>query len=849
MPVGASMGVHLGGDRDAHLRRRAQTEGEGDGGRLRMPMAQRHAARGGDRHPRDPHSMPAALVPVRGPARMLGAGVALPRSFFFFFFFFFLFEFFFFAFFGFLFAFFFAFEGFFFLFAFFFFFFFFEFQPRGGEARLPRRAALRLACAAGAADLRRRGERQQRREQQGDRGRDRDAQRGRAWKLHVSLIVTAATRLEPLRSRWPGVPMASSSRHEHGRTARSNRAVTPPSQARHRRTTPRLLDARRMAVRRLAVIEQRRISTADHSRKERILRHRKALMGVVGTLAATLAVGLGIASANSPHEPRFKPGPPSSYATTSTPIKHLVVIFQENVSFDHYFATYPNATNPAGEPPFTALPGTPSVNGLSGSLLTANPNLSNPQRLDRSEAMTCDQDHGYTAEQKAFDSGLMDKFVQNTGREKTAAECTGKASGSEPNYAVMDYYDGNTVTGLWNYAQHFALSDNSFGTTYGPSSPGAVNVTSGNTYGAICGPAKAVYNAPACEEGSITSTTPGQAGPQGQGTMYSDADPYYDICSYTEDKGNAAGTIKMGGRNVGDLLDEHGVSWGWFEGGFASPGYVPGKPATDNLSQVCTETHENVGGGVVNDYSPHHEPFQFYASTANPQHLPPTSIAAIGHQDQANHQYDMRDFWAAASSGNLPAVSYLKAPAYQDGHAGYSDPIDEQRFLVETINKLEKLPSWSSTAVVINWDDSDGWYDHQMGPVVTQSQTSLDALTGTGTCGTNLAAVPTFEGTAQQARCGVGPRIPLLAISPYAKSNYVDNTFTDQTSIVKFIEENWQLGSLGGGSADEAAGSLQNMFEFGGRRHWDRRLILEPSTGEPLYAHDSSWGRGRHGRR
>ena len=132
------------------------------------------------------------------------------------------------------------------------------------------------------------------------------------------------------------------------------------------------------------------------------------------------------------------------------------------------------------------------------------------------------------------------------------------------------------------------------------------------------------------------------------------------------------------------------------------------------------------------DYNPHHEPFQYYASTANPKHLPPTSVAMIGHQDQANHQYDLKDFCAAADGGNLPAVSYLKAADYQDGHAGYSDPLDEQTFLVDTINQLEQLPSWSSTAVVILYDDSDGWYDHQMGPIVTQSQTTLDALTGTG---------------------------------------------------------------------------------------------------------------------
>src|SRR5579864_5360256 len=89
-------------------------------------------------------------------------------------------------------------------------------------------------------------------------------------------------------------------------------------------------------------------------------------------------------------------------ATPATPIKHLVIIFQENVSFDHYFGTYPNALNPPGEPPFEAAPNTPAVNGLAGPLLTSNRNLANPHRISRDEAATCDQDHGSTHEQQAY---------------------------------------------------------------------------------------------------------------------------------------------------------------------------------------------------------------------------------------------------------------------------------------------------------------------------------------------------------------------------------------------------------------------------------------------------------------
>ncbi len=95
--------------------------------------------------------------------------------------------------------------------------------------------------------------------------------------------------------------------------------------------------------------------------------------------------------------------------------------------------------------------------------------------------------------------------------------------------------------------------------------------------------------------------------------------------------------------------------------------------------KVCTGTHTNVAGATVEPTTTRiTSRSSTTPSTANPQHLPPTSIAKIGHQDQANHQYDLKDFCAAADDNNMPAVSYLKAPAYEDGHAGYSDPLDEQ---------------------------------------------------------------------------------------------------------------------------------------------------------------------------
>jgi phospholipase C len=279
---------------------------------------------------------------------------------------------------------------------------------------------------------------------------------------------------------------------------------------------------------------------------------------------------------------------------------------------------------------------------------------------------------------------------------------------------------------------------------------------------------------------------------------------------------------EMTGQNVGDLMNKADVSWGWFSGGFR-PTARDGKGIP-----TCGSSHNNIGGQPIGDYCNICEPFQYYDSTANPAHLPPTSVDAIGHADQANHQYDLTDFFAAADGGNLPAVSFLKASGYQQGHPGISDPLDEQTFLVNTINRLQRLKSWKDTAIVVAWDDSDGWYDHVMPPLVNRSQSSQDALTGTGQCGTGTPLA------GYQDRCGHGPRQPLLVISPYAKSNHVDHTMTDQTSILRFVEDNWLGGArIGDGSYDALAGPLTGMFDF---KHGPRtqRLSLDESKASPV---------------
>jgi phospholipase C len=565
-----------------------------------------------------------------------------------------------------------------------------------------------------------------------------------------------------------------------------------------------------------------------------------AAAGVVAGGALTLS---GLTGASASVNP--SPARADKSVRPTTPIKHLVVIFGENVSFDHYFGTYPKATNADGSQ-FNAAPGTPNVNGLTQTLLTANPNGFNPQRLDPTkpdDVLTCDQDHNYGAEQTAFDNGAMDKFPTTVGTA-TGVSPTGKACAAGD---VMNYYDGNAVTGLWNYAQHFAMSDNSYGTTFGPSAPGAINLVSGDTGNVDTSHSVrgVLPVAPATTSADVAADGTGGY------SLIGDAQPYYDDCSSRD-------ATALTGPNIGDRLNAAGLSWGWFEGGFSPSVKYTGPASTasnyNQLTQtpraVCATTH-NVGAAIGGagqygskaDYIPHHEPFQYYASTANPHHIAPRSLSQIGVDtatpgkfDTSNHQYDSSDFdnlVQAIGAGTLPGkdlpeVSFLKAPGYEDGHAAYSDPLDEQRYVVKEINALEKLPTWSSTAVVVTYDDSDGWYDHAYSGVTNPSQTSADSLTGANQCGTGTNYLG-FE----QGRCGYGPRLPLLVVSPFARVNAVSHTLTDQSSVTKFIEENWSLGEIPG-SAANIAGSLNDLFNFT-NHHPAPALFLDPVTGRPQH--------------
>jgi len=571
------------------------------------------------------------------------------------------------------------------------------------------------------------------------------------------------------------------------------------------------------------------------------LRGRRARIAVgsavVAGVAAVTCGAAGVFSASAA---------PDNSLVTTTPIKHVVVLFSENVSFDHYFATYPNAANTDGTT-FIAASNTPTnidteanatssgtSAGSKGYLLTtANPDAASvggaaPARLTHAQALTTSQGHSYLPEQQAMDwdaaanngngGAKMDDFISTQSGTTAPVNATSSASGytfSSPSI-VQDYYDGNTVTGLWNYAQNYAMSDNSWDAGFGPSTVGALNLISGQTGHSTAYTSDNTRDSSTGKR-SLTKTSNGATAISSintttdVGTTTGDPTPAYDDCS---DGSTYAG---QAGKNVGDLLNSKNVSWGWFQGGFA-----PSTAATNSTLAVCGSTTPGLDG-EVGAYSPHHNPFEYYASTANPKHTAPASLAEVGHDGQANHEYDLSYFDEALDAGNLPAVSFLKAPRAQDGHPGNSDPLDEQAFFTSEINTIEQSKYWPSTAIVIAYDDSDGWYDH-VAPIITNSSNDDGSAKNGHSASTEhdgaictsaaAAGVPAIGDIAD--RCGPSQRLPLLVISPYSKQNYVSHDLTSQVSVLQFIEDNWSTGKIGAGSldADTSTDNLADMLNF-----------------------------------
>jgi phospholipase C len=254
-----------------------------------------------------------------------------------------------------------------------------------------------------------------------------------------------------------------------------------------------------------------------------------------------------------------------------------------------------------------------------------------------------------------------------------------------------------------------------------------------------------------------------------------------------------------------------------------------------NGTTGCARSSTGLSGTTA-DYIPHHSWPQYYtvhrqSRSTRGRRRPPKSATTVPPTTCTIFQ----DFMTVAEAGSIPAVSFIKAVAYQDGHAGYSNPLDEQTFVVTLINTLMQKSFWNSTAIVILYDDSDGWYDHQMAPIVNQSTGPADALTGPGACGTAPRAARPQSGQSSRSRpLRLWHAPTLYGDFALREENFVDHTLTDQTSVIRFHRRQLaQRAAHRQGSFDAIASPINADVRFhadSDKRHPDS----QPDHGEPI---------------
>ncbi|MBO0882613.1 MAG: hypothetical protein J2P17_20230 [Mycobacterium sp.] len=434
-------------------------------------------------------------------------------------------------------------------------------------------------------------------------------------------------------------------------------------------------------------------------------------------------------------------GPASlSMAQTSglQKINHVVVIYQENWSFDSLYGHFPGAngldqaaaTTPQVDKdgkPYETLP-----QPLNTDFSPAVPDPRFPadlpvapfdtQKFVGANQLTGDLVHRYYQEQYQIDGGKMDKFV----------------AWSDAAGLVMSYYDATNMP-EGKLAQQFTMMDNFFHGAFGGSFL--------NHQFLICACAPTWPEAPdsivAQLDGNGMMTKDGQVTPDGfvVNTSFTINTPHPANITDT-----SMLVPEQTAPTIGDRLNDANVSWAWYSGGWDNA--VIGHPSP--LFQF------------------HHQPFAFYANYAD------------NTPGRAEHLRDENTFYSDVSSGKLPAVTFIKPVGYDNEHPGYATLASGQQHVADLVSAIQNSQYWQDTAIIITYDEHGGRWDH--------------------------VAPPTGD------RWGPGSRVPTIVISPFAKKAFVDHTQYDTTSILKLIEERWNLEPLT--DHDAKAGDMLTAFDF-----------------------------------
>ena len=536
-------------------------------------------------------------------------------------------------------------------------------------------------------------------------------------------------------------------------------------------------------------------------------------------------------------------------------IKYVFVLFQENRSFDFHFGTYPGArglfSQAAAKTPGFVQP----IVLTDGSVGTISPFLI-PQSITDINGATVllypeDTDsvnHGHTAIDAKLDLNASnvaqnDRYAFTEEGLKGTLTCSGGTctyTGPAPTEAqvqkgelVVSHVDCNTVPFLWQYADHFTLFDNFFDTVIGPSTPNAIamiagqsgmtqwvkhpglglNINTTNAQLPVVGDPQPFWGSaldltppsekqPVDNPGGVSSNPASNLtfaslplsfmGNQIQSITASDLNPAFDLLDVQADIQKIAGSLNGP------------VNWGWFQEGYD---HEPTDPT----------------GVITNfDYIAHHNGPQYFGYESNN----PVETKA--------HLKGLGDFFTAVSNNALPSqggVFYVRggygnldgltprspSPAVKaaypgnDDHPGYSDAQISEALLADSINAIANSPYWSQSAIIITYDESDGLYDHTQ-PVIRSWDPSGNAL--------------------EQ-----GPRIPAIVISPYSLVHGISHEATEHGSIIRFIDELFNLTPLAN-LPDEASARALGKKTYG-QKYLGPSDANTPGVGDLFTAFDN----------
>ena len=463
-------------------------------------------------------------------------------------------------------------------------------------------------------------------------------------------------------------------------------------------------------------------------------------------------------------------------------IEHIVVIFQENRSFDHYFGTYRHPQglsvaglldrdgkvdrqrfhglqkNPAGIA-YEYLPVPKSIASFQSGLIENLPFHLSPY-IPPYENTAWDPEHDYFRMYVQMDHGAMDRFVALAlARRHKPFDLHGTPDltamlleESKPSGAVLGYYERQDIPYYHRLADEYVLLDHFF--------QGMTGGSTGNALYLVAARSAVWPQAPANLRGSFNppvSDPPYDA----HGVLINDLPPLNGPTEPWGDLKYSPPPADQTYANIGDRLNAAGISWAWYNEGWnaVKPWAMKTAFGRDSGSAIIDTTRI---------YVPHHNPFQYY----------PSWFANV----RAGRIRDSDDFHVDARAGRLPGVSFIKASGAHDEHSADSAPQWGEGWVMSLLQALGASRDWDKTAVIITYDEGGGFWDHVAPP--------------------------------RPDTYGCGTRVPALLVSPWARRGYVDHRIADTTSVLAFIEARFGLQPLQ--KRDARAYNLLDGMRFAG---------------------------------